>query len=154
MFKFRTLLISALFNLTLFNMAAAQNAPSECPDPKIIQEQKWIGDINCTNSHCLYTMGGAEDGHFTFGTQFFWHFYIDYTINSPQDMDFLKSKIVSAIDSLVYQSGPTEGGEPKKMGPRWDPSQDVDANLNYTCLYNNSQGMVAKAVVADVRIHP
>jgi hypothetical protein len=152
--NFKAITISILLNFQLINLALAQNAPSECPDPKYIQQQKWVGEINCANDHCRYTMGGIEDGHFNFNTRYFWHFYMDYKINSPQDIDFAKSKMVSAIESLVYQSGPIEAGDPGKMGPRWDPSQDRDPNLNYTCLYNNSQGAVAKAVVTNVRIHP
>jgi hypothetical protein len=152
-FKAKTILL-LLLNFPLINLAQAQNAPGECPDPKIIQQQKWLGEINCSNDHCLYTMGGIEDGHFSFGTKYYWHFYIDHKIYSSQDIDFAKSKMVAAIETLVYQSGPTEGGDPGKIGPRWDPGQDRDPNLNYTCFYSNSQGAIAKAVVTNVRIHP
>jgi hypothetical protein len=121
-----------LLTLAFMNVALAENP--DCPEPKSIQQYKWLaGDIACDANHCLYKMGGPEDIFFSFDTGYYWHFYIDFKINSLEDIAFAKSKTLSIIDSLVSQG---------------------KADANYTCLYSNAQGAIAKAVITNIHIHP
>ncbi|MES2218626.1 MAG: hypothetical protein V4501_09480 [Pseudomonadota bacterium] len=138
--NYKSIVNFLLLNLAFMNLALAENKPSECPEPRFIQQMKWLaGDIACNANHCLYKMGGQEDAAYTFGTQYYWHFYIDFNINSLEDMDFAKSKALFIMDNLTYQGGPT----------KWTGTND-----SYTCLYSSNDGATAKAIVTDVRIHP
>jgi hypothetical protein len=120
---FKAASLSAIMSAALVNVALAADAPPKCPGAKDIAAQKDNNSITCSLGTCTYTMEKHR-----FDTDLYWEFVMKAKAATP---DEAKSKIDDALDSLAYESGPTQ----ELLG-------------NYYCRYTNSYGFESIATYA------